>query len=58
MNNLTVLQLAQELQNSGWNKPRKTLILAARFYKGLETVETLQFARLKSSEINHILYMR
>jgi len=56
--NLTVIQLAHELKASGWNKPRKVLILAARFYKGLETVETLQLARLKNSEINHILYMR
>ena len=58
MTSLTVLKLAQELQNSGWDKPWKTLLLAARFYKGLETTETLKLANLKNSEINHILYMR
>ncbi len=55
---MTVLQLADELKQSGWPNNRKLLILAARFYKGLETVRTLQLARLSSKEINLILYSR
>jgi len=57
MSNLTVLQLANELKSSGWDKPRKVLILAARFYKGLETIETLQSC-ISDVDINYILYMR
>lgn len=58
MNQLTVLQLADELKASGWDKPRKVLILAARFYRGLETTETLRLARLSPSDINWIVYAR
>lgn len=55
---LTVRQLAQELCDSGWDKSKKVLILAARYYKGLETVETLQLARVSPADINYIIYMR
>lgn len=55
---MKVLQLAEELRLSGWNKDRKILILAARFYLNLETVETLQFARVSPADINFIMYMR
>jgi hypothetical protein len=55
---MTVLQLANELKLSGWDKPEKVLILAARYYKGLESVETLKFANLTFGDINHILYWR
>lgn len=55
---MSVLQLAEELKASGWKKPRKVLILAARFYKGLESVESLQRARLSDADINYIVYMR
>ena len=58
MDNLTVLQLAQELKDSGWPKIDKVVILAARYYKGLETVETLQFAKLPAQYINMIVYSR
>jgi hypothetical protein len=59
MNDLSVMQLARELKASGWDKPRKTLILAARFYKGLETAESMHLSgRLASSEVNFILYWR
>lgn len=53
-----VLKLAEELRLSGWNKSRKILILAARYYLGLETVETLQFARVSPADINFIVYSR
>ena len=55
---MKVLELAQQLKESGWNKPRKILILAARSYKGLETVETLINARVSISDINFIIYSR
>lgn len=52
------LQLAKQLSQSGWEDRRKLLILAARFYRGLETVDTLQYANLSPSDINFIVYMR
>lgn len=55
---LTVFELATELSLSGWPNNRKLLILAARFYKGLETVETLRLANLPARDINCIIYMR
>ena len=55
---MTVMRLAEELRLSGWNKSRKILILAARFYRGLETVETLEFAGVSHSDIHFILYSR
>lgn len=57
-NNLTVLQLAEQLRQSGWTDNRKLLILAARFYYGLEDVDTLIYANLSPSDINYIVYMR
>lgn len=56
--NLTVRQLAKELLESGWEDRPKLLILAARYYKGLETVDTLIYANLPPSDINFILHMR
>jgi hypothetical protein len=56
---MTVTEFATELKNSGWPDNKKLLILAARYYLGLETVETLKNnARLSENKINYILYNR
>lgn len=55
---MTVLALANELRGSGWLNNRKVLILAARFYKGLETIETLIYAGLREEEIQYIISHR
>ncbi len=56
---MKVRQLAKQLLNSGWEDDKKLLILAARYYLGLETVETLKInARLKEDKINQIVYSR
>lgn len=56
--NLTVFELVDQLRGSGWSGSDKLLILAARFYKGLETVDTLIYCNLSPSDINYIVYMR
>jgi hypothetical protein len=56
---MKVLELARELKNSGWPDNKKLLILAARYYLGLETIETLRInARLSENKVNYILYSR
>lgn len=52
-------KLVKELANGGWPNDRKLLILAARYYLGLETVDTLRVnAKLSPNKINFILYNR
>ena len=55
---MTVREHAEELKAAGWTESWKVRLLAARYYRGLETTETLQQAHLTAQEINHIIYMR
>jgi hypothetical protein len=55
---MKVLELAVELRKSGWQKPMKILILAARYYKNLETEETLRLARVSKEDIEMIKELR
>lgn len=38
---LTAWKLANELWAAGWRQDRRLVVLAARYYRGLETRETL-----------------
>ena len=54
---MSAYELAGELLASGWPKSRKLAILAARYYKGLETLESLG-RYLSASEVLYIAKMR
>jgi hypothetical protein len=55
-NKMGVIELAGELLASGWHG-RKMTILAARYYKGLETRETL-LKYLTAEEVAFIMLAR
>jgi len=54
---MSAYELAGELLAAGWPKSRKLVILAARFYKGLETLESLK-RYLSTSDVLYIAKMR
>lgn len=55
---MSVLKLAAELKSSGWPDSRKLLILAARYYKGLESEETLRLAGLNAGLVRFVIESR
>lgn len=54
---MNVLQLASELVSAGWTEDRRTVILAARFYLGLDSKEDLN-RYLSVIVVDYIVEMR
>ncbi len=52
-----VIELARELQHSGWTEDRRTRILASRFYLGVDSKEDLE-RYLSFIVVDYIIEMR
>ena len=54
---LSVWKLAKELVASGWRNDRKLVILAARYYNGIDSREVLE-AYLDADDVAFVVRMR